>query len=82
MKRLYICRYKDAEWIAGIVATSHKQAKKLFYKNWRSEHGGWSGDCWIDIRIRLSKSDVDVSKLPIGEIEYDWGFKNGIYIEL
>ena len=80
MKRLYICFYKDAEWIMGIVAHSHKQAKKIFYKGSRSMYDGC--DYWIDIRLRLSKKEVDVSKLPIGEIESDWGFKYEIYSEL
>ena len=81
MKRLYICSFKDDDWIAGIVAHSHKQAKKIFNKIHKSHHD----DSWwafLDIRIRLSKSNVNVSKLEIGEIEYDWGFKNGIYTEM
>ncbi len=80
MKRLYICWYKDYEWIAAIVATSHKQAKKLFYGNWR----GITGDDWCEwilIRMKLSPSTVDISKLPIGEIDTDWGLKHDIYTD-
>ena len=82
MKRLYICRFKDTEWISAIVAYSHKQAKKIFYKDNRGTTGNFCDEEWMDIRIRLSKKKVDVSKLEIGEIDYDFGFKHGIYMEM
>jgi len=79
MKRLYICNFKDSEWISAIVAHSHKKAKKEFFKIYRGTTGNFYDEEWMDIRIRLSKSTVDVSKLELGEIGTDWGLKYKIY---
>lgn len=81
MKRLYICYFKDTEWISAIVAYSHKKAKKEFFKIHQGTTGNFRDEEWMDIRVRLSKSKVDVSKLEIGEIDSDWGYKNNIYSE-
>jgi hypothetical protein len=82
LKRLYICRFKDDEWISAIVANSHKKAKKEFFKLYRGTTGNFYDEEWMDIRVRLSKSDADISKFPLGEIQSEWGFKNGIYSEI
>jgi len=81
MKRLFICQFEDNDWIAAIVANSHKQAKKIFYKNYRGTTGDEYTE-WIDIRIRLSKSKLDVSNMDIGEIGTDLGYKHKIYSDL
>jgi len=80
MKRLYICSYKDAGWISGIVAESRKQAKQLFYKIWKGVTDDvW--DEWIRIRVHLFKLKLDVSNLPLGEIDDDWGYALNVYTE-
>ena len=81
MKRLYICYFKDIEWISVIVAHSHKKAKKEFFKIYKGTTGNFYDEEWMDIRVRLSKSEIDVSKLEIGEIGSDWGYEHGIYTE-
>ena len=78
MKRLYICSYGyDSGWISGIVATSHQKAKVIFLHAYNYPYDYE----YIDIRVNLFKPEIDVSKLPIGEIDYNWGLKNGIYNE-
>ena len=71
MKRLYICSYVDSGWISAIVAHSHKQAKKIFFNIYQGTTGNFRDEEWMDIRIKLSESEADISKLPIGEIGSD-----------
>ncbi|MHA1191257.1 MAG: hypothetical protein ACTSP9_03050 [Promethearchaeota archaeon] len=77
MKRLYICSFKECEWISAIVAHSHRRAKLVFYKIYRGVEDFL--DEYLEIRVHLSKSKIDVSKLPLGEVDSDWAYSNEIY---
>ncbi len=79
-KRLFICSYKDAGWICAMVARDHKHAKQLFYKQWKETEDDYYYQ-WIGIRVVLDWRGLDVSKLPIGEIDDKWGYANQVYTE-
>jgi len=79
MKRLYICWFRDEPVIVGIVANSNKEAKEIFYNKYHDKNLGCTK--MTDIRTHLSKTEVDVSNVQIGEVSQEWGIKHDIYLD-
>ena len=72
-KECYVARNvdEDYEYVYAIVAESVSEAKRIGMSCLECEY--------IDVRVKKHK-EVDVSNLPIGEIEdYLWALSQGLY---
>lgn len=73
MKRAYITQENGEGLVVAFVATSSVEARKMaFYHDINFD------EAWIDVSVKWVKG-VDVSDLPIGEIDEVEGVKRGIY---